>query len=168
MQVSAVHEQLKAHGEYFLGKRHWCQKAIQALGPMCDGATAANWVMSHEVELSRADSADNSPLAGADAEQPTTYLDVDAADLINSWQKDCNKKLFKVCENVKNLGKQMLTEKMLQYIQWGADINNQVDNVSNRSCLHQAARNNQPNAVKLLLDHGANANPETEGYVQLV
>jgi len=165
--VSAAHEQLKAHGEYFLGKRHWCQKAIQALGPMCDAAAAANWVMSHEVELSRADSADNSPLAGADAEQPTTYLDVDAADLINSWQKDCNKKLFQVCQNDKNLGGQMLQEKMLQYIQWGADIDNQVDNVSNRSCLHQAARNNQADAVKLLLDHGANANPETEGWTPL-
>jgi hypothetical protein len=158
--VSTVYEQLKAHGEYFDNKQHWCQKAIHMLGAGCDAATAANWVMSHEVELSRADRSDNGLIQGADGEVGAGFEEVDVADLIDSWQADCSDKLFKAAENGDNK-----LEKMERLIYRGADVNS--THLSGRTPLHNAARNNQADAVKLLLDHGANVNCDTDGWTPL-
>ena len=59
-----------------------------------------------------------------------------------------SEKLWEACES----GDSQI-EEMRQYIQWGADVNYERNN---RSCLHQATgADNQADAVKLLLEHGA-------------
>ena len=58
-----------------------------------------------------------------------------------------SEKLWEACES----GDSQI-EQMRQYIQWGADVNYELNN---RSCLHQATHHNQADAVKLLSDHGA-------------
>ena len=154
MQVNTVHELLKAHGAYYDNKRAWCCKAIQA--GMGSTAEAVDWVLSNEVHLSRADKmVDADSEDGAESEDTSGAQEQQEEELISSWQKMVDKELFDAAMD----GDENLHD-MRQKLEWGANIDSQhQQGLSWRTPLHNAARNNQPEGVKLLLENGADVSP---------
>lgn len=154
MLVNTVHELLKAHGAYYDNKRAWCCKAIQA--GMSSTAEAVDWVLSNEVHLSRADKmVDADSEDGAESEDTSGAQEQQEEELISSWQKMVDKELFDAAMD----GDENLHD-MRQKLEWGANIDSQhQQGLSWRTPLHNAARNNQPEGVKLLLENGADVSP---------
>jgi len=156
--ISEILALLVTYGAWYNNKRHWCFMAVQD-GGCTTVSTAVDWILQNEPRLMQAGEADPAP--GEDDAAPGLVRVASSNTTNTRWTKMVNKKLFEACGES---GDKDLAQ-IREAIEWGADIDqrNGEGGVQGRSPLHQAARNNQPKAVKLLLKLGADPNNDSAG-----